>query len=153
MLSSSNVLSKALFSTYKCPKGRKSWNPWSIKLEEKYVCRINHFQVVWMSLQNNNFFFSKAKLRKILSFQSAVLLRKCIYKSFLTYAFAYYEVARKQSWIINYKTNWFLFQSCKYHTYILLNIDIWSLESTKYTLLQFSSQNNNKRTESKRPYA
>ena len=89
MLSSSNVLSKALLSTYKCPKGRKSWNPWSIKLEEKYVCRINHFQVVWMSLQNNNFFFSKAKLRKILSFQSAVLLRKCIYKSFLTYAFAY----------------------------------------------------------------
>ena len=127
MLSSSNVLSKALLSTYKCPKGRKSWNPWSIKLGEKYVCRINHFQVVWMSLQNNNFFFSKAKLRKILSFQSAVLLRKCIYKSFLTYAFAYYEVARKQSWIINYKTNWFLFQSCKYVSHLVHSSKYWYL--------------------------
>lgn len=54
-----NVVSKAPTTTHKPGKTY----PW----REIYACRINHFQVVWMSFQNNNFF--PPYLKKISTFK------------------------------------------------------------------------------------
>ena len=85
----------------------------------KYVCRINHFQVVWMSLQNNNFFFRIFSAFKVQYYYANAFTNHFWHMRLLS--------KQKQSWIINYKTNWFSF--CKCHTYIFLNIDIWTLDS------------------------